>query len=185
MFVLLGISILFFVLDGLSLSKFGALSSAVFFIIFGLCLSLTTVLIDNEVLPNRYYLVTMGFGFGILFLTIFSYNVSKIFLCSQKIKAEYIGKSTQISKSLVLYVPLFKFNYNGITYANSTGQPISNRRISKLKIGQQYDININPKNPNILRINKRITLSDMCLLFIGSLLIMVAINALDVTGIFK
>lgn len=179
MFIFLGIAILFFILDGLALSKFGAISSSVFFIVFGLCLCLTTILIEKEILPNEYYLVTMGFGFGILFLTIFLYNVLKIFKCSKRIKGEYIGNSTQISNSLVLYVPLFKYNYNGVTYSNSTGQPIGYRKIRKFTLGQQYEINIYPKNPNIFRINKTITLTDISLLFMGSLLIMVAINALS------
>lgn len=177
MFIFLGIAMLLFTSNGLATSKL-ALFASIYLIIFGSSFVVIWYLVENNNLHESYYMIDMGLGVGIMFLLTFFYKISKFFICTLRIKAEYLYCNIYTTRTVVSYSPIFRFSYNNNSIENSVGEVLSKRQIKKYKEGEMYDVYINPKNPYMMLLKKNIRFSDVSLFTLGILFIAVALNLL-------
>lgn len=120
-------------------------------------------------------------GLGLLCYSAFVMNVWKILTCKQKIMAEYTGcRTIKGNKWPDTFMPLFSYEWEGQMYRDIESQCFFfKRKIKKFQSGNQYEIYINPNQPEIIRIARRLSIGDVWIFVIGT---MFFLGLLTLTG---
>ena len=117
----------------------------------------------------------LGFGVALLLCGITMGVVKKV-RCNRKISATFQGAQTYTVGVHTAYTPVFDFQYEGSHYSNTSGETFSKRKIQKkYRTGEQYDIYIDPRNPNSFCVRKKMEGTDLLLVLLGLLFIWAAL----------
>lgn len=121
-----------------------------------------------------YHILMLGIGILIMGYGIYAGIIKKL-QCNYKISAKYMGPYAYTIKGHTSYTPSFSFEYHGVVYSNTSGEVFSKRKLEKkFQIGEEYEIYIDPKEPNSLLINRRIGISWLFCMLLGMLLLFIA-----------
>lgn len=127
---------------------------------------------------RNYDIHVFIFGIGVLIMWSGVYmGIIKKLRCSYKISARYTGPQSYTIKGRTSYTPIFSFQYNGVVYSNTSGEVFSKRKLDKkFQIGEEYEIYIDPREPNSFLTNKRIGISWLFWVLLGLLFLFVAFS---------
>lgn len=182
--ILLGILIITFgllflscLIQGYAANQNGVKFMFVFCMIWGGLLLLKPIM--SELLKCRDYGVyVFVLGFSLMFLLLGIYTgIIKIKQCTEKITATYEGSVAYRSKSITHYTPQFCFQYRGRTYHNTTGELFTKRKINKkFIVKNQYQIYLNPHNPYMICVRRRMGWGALLMILIGIVLILMMLK---------
>lgn len=168
--MVLGIIILVEVVKKRAVNRFWSSWFGVLFVLIG-----AAVMICNY---GHYRLFWQDFtgrlavaGLGLLCYSVFAMDIWKLSVCKQRITAEYISCRTNYSyRGVNTYSPVFSYQWEGEMYhCVVSSSSLSKRRIMKYHSGKQYQIYINPNNPAINQVLRRVTIIDLIMLVWGSI----------------
>lgn len=98
-------------------------------------------------------------------------NNCKIPLDAECIRIEKIAST----KGGTSYNPVFKYNYNEVTYEMTTAILFSKKEIKKYIVGNQYTIYVNPNNPKQIVESRKIPVSYYRIIISGFIILILSI----------
>lgn len=165
LFILLGAALLILTFKGYATSNISALLVGIYFLILGILLCIT-IYLEND----RLTAFAVCGGIGILFLGLGMRNVLQLFTCTHKIEGTLCNVVPYTSKNVTLYSPVFQYTANGKKYQSQCSASYRKRYLKRrYSINGTYHIYINPKNPQVFIIKKRIGHTTWLLLCLGFL----------------
>lgn len=124
------------------------------------------------------YVFVLGLGLVLIICGIYMGIIKKL-QCSQKVSAAYRGAQSYTVNGHTTYTPAFAFDFEGKHYSNTSGETFSGRKIQrKFQEGKQYDIYVDPRNPNSFCVSRSIEKSCVLLIVLGILFMCVPIWAM-------
>lgn len=165
---LVGIALCLFVWDKTAVVKGLAAGTGIYLIVFGILVGITPVIQKRFAVGERYTVIVVCIGLGLLLVGTGIYNISRLWNCRVKMEALYMGANRQQQRGAVYYIPRFSFCYEGKEIENTSGESFSKRRINKkFEAGKSYPIYVSAKNPYIFRTQRKPRLGDIFLIALG------------------
>ncbi len=170
LFILVGMALLILTYKGYATSSIGAVLTGSYMLIFGIVLCIA-IYLENDTMAA----FTVGLGVGLLFLGLGAMNIFRVFACSKKIEGTFRGAAPFSDKNgVTLYAPIFEYMIDRRKYQSQCGATYRKKYLQKrYSVDGTYHIYINPKNPQVFVIKKRIPFTTWLLLFMGFLFIYV------------
>lgn len=121
-------------------------------------------------------LALLIFIIGYIFLSISIYIIYSCFSCNKKIKAIFIGfnKYPSVTGKLLNF-PIYKYDFSNVSYETQSLQDIKTKVLNTYKIGEEYEIYINSKNPKLCIASKKIHIIDFFMFIFGFTLTLLSI----------
>ena len=128
---------------------------------------------------EEVFIVVIWFLFGGICIADFIYNMKTRKACSQKILASYKTCRTNMKYNVAApqtYTPCFTYEWNGQEYhAMPVDANLSKRQIMKYHSWEQYEIYLNPKKPEMIRLHRKCTIANVGILVFGLFLLLVGV----------
>lgn len=118
-------------------------------------------------------------GIGLIFFLMLALDVYKIVTCSESVRAQFSGCVWHYGgKSPDTYSATYHIPWQGRQYEATSNLGYSKRKMKKRVTGEWYSVYINPRNPQMVREHRRVTVNDVLFLMIGSLMFVLGIGGI-------
>ena len=165
-------------------SKFQTISRKLCSCIYLICLLVLIALLIFFALGDPYdeyaqYACAVLFGdLGVLFIFTFVSQLYRLSHCTRTVTARYHNCKTVYSHKTWYYAPIFTYCWEGREYTSQAPSSYSRRKITKKYVfDHEYTIYIDPKEPEVIMDEKKLSFSSFLSLFMGifSFFIVIAI----------
>lgn len=168
-------SFIYFLFGGLYLYSAKSKRASFFHIFVSIACFVLGIMGIAGSLANIKILMETSYILGVALLLIFIslsafYSIRK---CTVPIQASYVKcEIRSVYRNSKSYMPVFRYDYKGITYENQTMISYSIRKITEnLEPGRTYQIYIDPDSPELCVIKRRPTPGFCVLMLMGVLLV--------------
>lgn len=118
-------------------------------------------------------------GIGIILFLMLSFDVYKMIVCCEPIQTQYVRCVWHYGgKGPATYSATYRVSWEGQQCEATSNLRYSERKISKKVAGEWYSVYINPHNPQMVREHRHITVRDVVLLVLGSLMFVLGIGGI-------
>ena len=155
-------------------SKFQTISGIIFTCSSLIALLALIVMLIFSALGDAYdeyaqyaYAVFLG-NMGVLFIFTFMTQLYRLANCTETVTARYHNCKTVYSHKTWYYAPIFTYCWEGREYTSQAPSSYSRRKITKKYVfDHEYTIYIDPKEPEVIIEEKKLTFSSFLSLFVG------------------